>query len=83
MAELVAELGTSDCELRIADCGSPAEFVAKMGIVEEEADECGCWLEMLVEASIVPAGDVSELVEEASAILAMTVSSIRTARKRL
>jgi four helix bundle protein len=62
---------------------SPAEFVAKMGVVEEEADECGYWLEMLVEASIVPADSASELIEEANAILAMTVASIRTARKRL
>src|SRR5262245_33129291 len=34
---------------------SPAEFCAKMGIVEEEADESGYWIELLVESGLVKA----------------------------
>jgi four helix bundle protein len=35
---------------------SKAEFIAKLGTVEEEADESAYWLEMLVEAKIVKTG---------------------------
>ena len=34
---------------------SPADFVSKMGTVEEEADECFYWMELLIEAGIVEA----------------------------
>jgi four helix bundle protein len=60
---------------------SAAEFIAKMGIVEEEADETIYWLELLIEAEILQRGEVSELLREADQLLAMTVASIRTARK--
>jgi four helix bundle protein len=61
---------------------SPADFIAKMGIVEEEADECMYWMELLVEAGIVSTNKVTELQDQADQIVAMTVSSIRTARSR-
>ena len=42
--------GTSvGANYRAARARSPADFIAKMGIVEEEADESGYWLELLVE----------------------------------
>src|SRR5262245_26167277 len=59
---------------------STAEFVAKMGIVEEEADESAYWMELLTEAEIVKQELLSDLHAEASEIVAMTVASIRTAR---
>ncbi len=46
---------------------SPAEFRAKLGIVEEEADECLYWMEMLIDAEIVPKHRLEELVSEAKA----------------
>ena len=60
---------------------SRREFIAKMGIVEEEADESQFWIEMLVHRGLVekPAGIA--LHREANQIVAMTVSSIRTARR--
>ena len=61
---------------------SRADFIAKMGTVEEEADEAGYWLEMLVDANIVHRQQVEHLLEESNAITAMTVSSIKTARRR-
>jgi four helix bundle protein len=60
---------------------SVADFIAKLGIVEEEADESVYWLEMLTDADILPSAAVAELIEEGNEILAITVASIRTARK--
>ena len=59
---------------------SRADFIAKMGIVEEESDECIYWLELLVDGAIVSCEKVASLVREANEILAITVSSIKTAR---
>lgn len=59
---------------------SQADFVAKMGIVEEEADESIYWVELLVDAGVVNSNAVAELLDEANQITAIVVSSIRTAR---
>jgi four helix bundle protein len=60
---------------------SRKEFVAKMGIVEEEADEAEFWLELAVDSGLVTARRVLRLKDAARRILGMTVSSIRTARR--
>lgn len=57
-------------------------FCAKLGVVEEEADESIYWIETAAEAGLVRRHRVSELIQEADAILAMVVASIRTARNR-
>ena len=59
---------------------SQADFIAKMAIVEEETDESIYWMELLVEASLLPSHEVAELVDEANQITAIVVSSINTAR---
>jgi four helix bundle protein len=59
---------------------SKPDFIAKMGIVLEEADETVYWLELLDEAAILPKGKVSDLITEANELIAITVSSIKTAR---
>jgi four helix bundle protein len=61
---------------------SPADFISKMGIVEEEADETIYWMELLIEAKLVQENDISHLLREANQILAMTVSSIKTVRRK-
>ncbi len=61
---------------------SSADFIAKMGIVEEEADESIYWLELLVDSGIVTAQKAAPLIKEAGELLAITVSSIRTAKGR-
>ena len=61
---------------------STAEFVAKMGIVEEECDECIYWMEILAESGLMPADRMAELMSEANELPAITISSIKTARKR-
>ena len=57
---------------------SKAEFIAKLGIVEEEADECGFWLEMLIDSGLIPESLLTPLCIEAHEITAMIVASIRT-----
>jgi four helix bundle protein len=59
---------------------SQADFVAKMGIVEEEADETIYWIELLVESDLIKKERVVNLLDEANQIVAIVVSSIRTAR---
>jgi four helix bundle protein len=57
-------------------------MIAKLGIVEEEADETLYWLELLVEANLMPESRLADLMREADEIVAMTVSSIKTLRAR-
>ncbi|MFN8516242.1 MAG: four helix bundle protein [Thermomicrobiales bacterium] len=61
---------------------STADFIAKMGIVEEEADECLYWLELLNRSGLCAAAKLAPLVAEGNELLAMTVSSINTTRQR-
>ena len=61
---------------------SRADFVAKMGIVEEECDEAQYWIEMLVELGLVSVARTAELTAEANELLAIVVSSIKTARAK-
>ncbi len=59
---------------------SRAEFISKMGIVEEEADESLFWIELLAAAGKVSSTKVDGLLKETNEILSITVSSIKTAR---
>jgi four helix bundle protein len=61
---------------------SRAEFIAKMGVVVEEADETVFWLELLVEASIVRERKMQRLLTEANELLAIFAASQYTAKNR-
>ena len=61
---------------------SQADFVHKLGIVEEEADESLFWLELVVEANLMPVSRVEELIQEADELTAIFVASRKTARGR-
>ena len=61
---------------------SNADFISKMGIVEEETDESLYWMELLIEAELVQAVKLESLMKEANELLAITVSSIKTARRK-
>jgi len=61
---------------------SRADFVSKMGIVEEELDETLYWLEVSLEAGLLLPVDVDGLLHEGNELLAIVVSSIRTAKRR-
>jgi four helix bundle protein len=60
---------------------SQAEFVAKMGVVVEEADETVFWLELLAESDIVPEHRLGELTAEANELVAIFVMSQPNARR--
>jgi four helix bundle protein len=58
---------------------SKAEFIAKLGIVEEEADESAFWLELIIEGSLLNAKLVQPLLDEANELTRIVVSSRITA----
>jgi four helix bundle protein len=60
---------------------SSADFISKLGIVEEEIDESVFWLEFLVEAQIMPQKRMSDLVDEAKQIAAILAASRLTAKR--
>jgi four helix bundle protein len=43
---------------------SKAEFIAKLGIVEEEADESGLWMELIIESGLMEEKPVAGLLQE-------------------
>ena len=61
---------------------STAEFLAKLGIVEEETDESVFWMELLVQSGAVQHDLVADLIREGNELCAIWVASINTARKR-
>ena len=60
---------------------SKPEFVAKLGMVEEEADESAFWLELIIETRLLNPRKVTPLLAEAGEIVAMMASSKKTAAK--
>jgi four helix bundle protein len=60
---------------------SKPEFVAKLGVVEEEADETAFWLELIIETELLGAAKVKSLLTEANEIVAIMASSKKTAAK--
>ncbi|MBE9186404.1 four helix bundle protein [Microcoleus sp. LEGE 07076] len=67
-----------------AACGarSTADLIAKLRIVEEAADECIYWMELIVEAKLVDVTNLRSIMSETNEILAMTVASIKTLMAR-
>lgn len=61
---------------------SDADFINKLKIVEEEADESCFWLEVLIEIWDGNIDDVKRLLTECNEITAITVASINTTKKR-
>ena len=61
---------------------SKAEFVARMGVVVEEADETVFWLELLVETGIVAQARMDGLLTEANELLAIFAASQRTSKEQ-
>ncbi len=59
------------------------EFVAKLGIVIEEADESGYWMELIIEGDLLPASKVESLLDEANQLTAIMVASRKSAQKAL
>ncbi|HSA92640.1 MAG TPA: four helix bundle protein [Terriglobales bacterium] len=60
---------------------SRPDFVSKMGVVVEEADETVFWLELLVDTGIVPAKRMDGLLREANELLAIFAASHHTLKR--
>ncbi|MFA6468044.1 MAG: four helix bundle protein [Bacteroidota bacterium] len=74
--------GTSVAANYRASCRarSKAEFIAKIGIVVEEADETVLWMEMLTESGILPIQKTELLLKEGNELLAIFAASYHTAK---
>jgi four helix bundle protein len=62
---------------------SLAEFIAKLGIVEEEADESAFWLELIIEGELLKVVQVQPLLDEANELTKIMSSSRITASSNL
>lgn len=61
---------------------SDADMVAKLKLVEEEADECIYWLELLGESKTVPVETTEPLTREAGELFRIAAASAKTVRER-
>ncbi len=85
IAKQVMRSGTSAAANYRSACRarSQADFVSKIGIAEEEADETVFWLEMLSDSGIVKKELLIELIKEAEELTAIFTSSGKTAKNNL
>ncbi|MEO5720511.1 MAG: four helix bundle protein [Chthoniobacterales bacterium] len=83
LAAQLVRSGTSVAANYRAACRgrSRAEFIAKIGVVEEEADETAFWLELIIADKMLPEKKVSPLLTEANEIVAITAATYISARR--
>src|ERR1044071_6436760 len=81
IAKQIVRSGTSVAANYRASCRarSQAEFISKVGTVEEESDETALWLELLIESGLMPARKLSALLQEANELTAIMAASRKTA----
>src|ERR1700759_1571971 len=74
--------GTSVAANYRATCRSrsKAEFISRLGIVAEEADESVLWLELLEEVGILKHERLAEIMKEAKELVAIFSTSLKTAK---
>lgn len=60
---------------------SQADFVSKIGVVEEEADESAYWLEVLRDADLTHGHQITGLLREANELTAIFTASGKTAKR--
>ena len=84
LANQIARSGTSvAANYRAAGkARSKAEFIAKFGIAEEEADETQFWLEMIIESQLVKPSLIQPLHQEAREVTAIIAASRISASKQ-
>ena len=85
VASQLVRAGTSVAANYRAACRgrSRAEFIAKLGTVEEEADESAFWMELIMEGKLLDESRVRPLYAESSELVAiMAASRITASRNR-
>jgi four helix bundle protein len=94
---LLSTLHTRDAALQLKASSSSAaanhraarkarsrrEFVAKLGIAQEEADEAVFWFEHLAATGSVAESDAAPILQEAREVAAILTRSFTTARDRM
>ena len=58
---------------------SRAEFIAKIGVVEEEADESCFWLELIIDSGLLTDERIRPLLSEAGELVAIMAASRKSA----
>ena len=83
IASQLVRSGTSVAANYRAACRgrSKAEFIAKVGIAEEEADETGLWLELIISDKLLPEKKVAPLLKEANEVTAIMAASYISASR--
>jgi four helix bundle protein len=81
----LARSGTSVAANYRAACRarSKAEFISRLGVVEEEADESALWLELIMESQLMKKALVEPLWTEADEIVAIMTSSRKSASRSM
>jgi len=85
IASQVVRSGTSpSANYRAACIGkSGKDFINKLKMVEEELDETGHWIDIIMSTGMLPENRVKELYQESQELLKITTSSILTMKQRL
>jgi four helix bundle protein len=81
----LARAGTSvGANYRVACRGrSRADFIAKIGVVEEEADESSYWLELVIDGNLLKRSRVEPLLNESNELVRIMAQSKMTARSKV
>ena len=84
LASQLARSGTSVAANYRASCRarSRAEFISKIGVVEEEADETALWLELIIDDKILPQKKITPLLNEANELVAIMAASYISASRK-
>jgi four helix bundle protein len=84
IANQLARSGTSVAANYRAACRgrSHAEFISKIGVAEEEADETALGLELIIEDKVLPEKKTAPLIEEANELTAILAASYISASRR-
>jgi four helix bundle protein len=85
IANQLVRSGTSVAANYRAACRarSKTEFIAKIGVVLEEADETQLWLELIIDGKLLPGRKVQSLLDETSELVAIFVTSRKSASANL
>lgn len=80
--QLLDSAGSTDSNYR-ATCRArrPDEFISKIGVAAEEADESKGWLQLLVASNLASIEDVRDLIQESHELTAIFVASRKTAKR--
>jgi len=62
---------------------SRKEFLSRLGVVEEEVDESGYWLELIADGGLLKPRRVGALLEDAGVLTRFFAAAIKTTRKSL